>query len=192
MDDLNDPINDPDEYLVREVFAYFGRAMYAASCVESGLVLGLMQAELMSQTVGRARREKSGPTRAEWEARFDAYMARHEQLGMGTLIGRFRSVLKVDTELDALLDEALARRNRLAHAFFREKAVDFAHSAGCAGMITELEQDHALFRRAEDVIAAAVANISPRLGIDPETHQSQVDAISQALLDEARGQAKGP
>jgi hypothetical protein len=46
------------EFQVREVFAYYGRAAYAASCVEHGLTIALMQAELMSQVAGRARRER--------------------------------------------------------------------------------------------------------------------------------------
>lgn len=53
MIDAVDDDDDPEaEIQVRQVFAYFGRAAYAASCVEHGLTIALMQAELMSQ-VGR-------------------------------------------------------------------------------------------------------------------------------------------
>lgn len=179
------------EIQVRQVFAYFGRAMYAASCVEHGLTIALMQAELMSQVIGRARRRQTGPSRAEWEAMFDQYMGKHDLLGMGTLISRFRSVMKVDSTLDALLDQTLIRRNHLAHAFFREKAVDFAHGAGRIGMIEELDRDHDLFTRTDEAVQAAIAHIIPKLGIDPDKRRAQMDAITKALLEEAKAKAAG-
>ena len=191
---MNTDIDDDDEgaeaeVQVRQVFAYFGRAMYAASCVEHGLTIALMQAEFMSIVIGRARRERKGLTRAQWEATFDDYMAKHDALGLGTLISRFRSVLNIQPALAALLDETVGRRNHLAHAFFREKAVEFAHSAGRDRMIIELEADHDLFTRTDRAVQAAVAHVVPKLGIDPQAHQAQMEAITKSLLDEARAKA---
>lgn len=183
-DDMED---GPDaEFQVREVFAYYGRAAYAASCVETGLAIALMHVELMSQVHGRARRERKAPSKAEWEAMFDAYMDKHHLLTLGTLIDRFKSVHRVYPSLDALLTESLRRRNAIAHEFFRENAVAFAHSAGRSAMIEELDRDHDLFTRTDEAVQAAVAPILPRLGIDPETHQSQIDEISRRELESAR------
>lgn len=186
--------DDPDvEFQVREVFAYYGRAAYAASCVESGLVIALMHVELLAQVHGRARRERKAPSRAEWEGMFDAYMAKQELLPFGTLIDRFRSLHKVDPALDALMANALRRRNFLAHGFFRESAVAFAHGAGRLAMIEELDRDHDLFTRTDDAVQGAVAPIIPKLGIDPETHRRQVDDIARRHVEAARaGQAKAP
>ncbi|WP_304164803.1 hypothetical protein [Phenylobacterium aquaticum] len=174
------------EFQVREVFAYYGRAAYAASCVETGLTIALMQAELMLQVHGRAQRERKAPSRAEWEAMFDAYMAKHHLLPLGTLIDRFRSVLKVDAQLDALLEEALRRRNFIAHGFFRERAIAFAHRVGRLAMISELERDHDLFTRTDEAVQIAVAPIIPKLGIDPEKHRRDIGEISRRLVDDAR------
>lgn len=183
----DDTEDDPDaEFQVREVFAYYGRAAYAASCVETGLAIALMHVELMSQVHGRARRERKAPSKAEWEAMFDAYMDKHHLLTLGTLIDRFRSVHRIDPSLDDLLTESLRRRNAIAHEFFRENAVAFAHSAGRLTMIEELDRDHDLFTRTDEAVQAAVAPILPRLGIDPETHQSQIDEISRRELEAAR------
>ena len=182
--------DDPEaEIQVRQVFAYFGRAAYAASCVEHGLTIALMQAELMSQEFGRARRLRKGPSRNEWEAMFDDHMAKHDLFPLGTLISRFRRVVKVEPALEALLDETLRRRNFLAHGFFREKAVDFAHAAGRTKMIEELDRDHDLFTRADDAVQAAVAHIIPRLGIDPDKYREQMEDIIRSKLEEAKAQA---
>lgn len=190
MTDLADHDDDgPEaEFQVREVFAHFGRAVYAASCVEHGLTIALMQAELMSQVIGRARRHGVGPNRLEWEAMFDEYMARHDRLSLGTLISRFRSVVNVDPALNALIDETLQRRNHLAHAFFREEAVAFSHGAGRLAMIEKLERDYDLFIRTDEAVQAAVAHIIPKLGIDREKHRVQIEDIIQALVAAAKSE----
>lgn len=177
------------ELQVKEVFAYFGRAMYAASCVEQALTIGLMQADLMSRTIGRARNTGDVPKRQAWEAMFDEFMEKHDGLMFGNLISRFRSVLKVDDELSCLLEESLEKRNHLAHSFFRENAVAFAHEAGCVEMISEMEDIHELFVRTEEAVTAAVAHVIPKLGIDPEKHRAQTEKIAEDLLSEARARA---
>ncbi|MDR3463679.1 MAG: hypothetical protein P4L76_15325 [Beijerinckiaceae bacterium] len=177
---MNEGLNDdPDgaEGEVKEVFAHYGRAVYAASCLETGLVIALMKVELMAQTHGQARRERKAPSKGEWEAQFDAYMDRHHSFTLGTLIERFRSVWRVDASLDALLDHALSRRNFLTHVFFRDRAVEFAHSDGRHSMIEELEAAHALLTRTDEAVQTAVAPILPKLGIDPDRHRAQVEDI---------------
>lgn len=177
---------------VKTVFAYYGRAMYGASCLETGLVIALMHVEFMAQTHGRARRERRAPSRAEWEARFDAYMARQHELTLGVLIERFRSLWRIAPKLDALLDEALTLRNLLTHAYFRDHAVDFSHSAGRAGMVVELEAAHDLFGRADEAVQASVAPILPKLGIDPERHRAEIDEIGRRAVAEARASSREP
>jgi hypothetical protein len=180
MTEYNDDLDA--EFQVREVFAYFGRAMYAASCVEHGLTIGLLQAELMQQVAGRARRERKAPGRAEWEAMFDAHMARHDLLPLGTLVDRFRSVATVEHGLDGMLGETLRRRNHLAHGFFRESAGAFAHAAGRAAMIEALKNDHELFSQTDRLVQAAVAPVLPKIGIAPERHRLQIEAITSELM----------
>ncbi|MBO9501644.1 hypothetical protein [Brevundimonas sp. A19_0] len=181
-----DEEDEAAEFEVREVFAHYGRTVYAASCVETGMTIALMQIELMSQVHGRARRERKAPSRTEWEAMFDAYMAKQELLPLGTLIDRFRSLHKVEPALDALLAEALSRRNYIVHGFFRESAVAFAHGAGRRAMIAELVRDHDLFTRTDEAVRQAMAPVIPRLGIDPEQHQREIDEIIRCELEATR------
>jgi len=177
----------PDgEFQVREVFAYYGRAAYAASCVEHGLTIALMKAELMSQVAGRARREHKVPTTAEWEAMFDDYMAKHDALPLGTLIQRFRKVVKTPPELQDLLDQALAQRNFLAHGFFRERAISFSHDAGREEMIAELDAAHDLLDRADRAVQAAVEDVLPRIGVNVERMRTQTEEIIREQLALAR------
>ena len=185
------PEIDAEGEEVREVFARYGRAVYAASCVETGLAIALMHVEFMAQSHGRARRERKAPSRAEWQAMFDAYLARQHGLTLGTLIDRFRSVWRVEPALDDLLQAALDRRNFLIHGYFRERAVDFAHSAGRAAMIEELDAAHDLLSRADEAVQAAVAPILPKLGIDPEHHAAEIEEIGRQAVAKAQAEANG-
>lgn len=192
---MNLPGDDDDdgtgsELQIREVYAYFGRAAYAASCLEHGLTIALMKAELMAQVAGRARRERKAPSADAWQAMFDDYMAKHDKLPLGTLIQRFRSVVTTGPDLDALLDEALAVRNFLAHGFFRERAIEFAHEAGRDDLIEELDGYHGLLMRADDTVQNAVAHVFPRLGIDVEKMEAESQAIIRAQLEAARAKTR--
>ena len=176
---------------IKNTFAYFGRAAYAASCLEHGLTIALMKAELMSQVHGRARRERKGPSRAEWEAMFDDYMAKHDSLPLGTLIQRFKKVVKTSPELDGLLERALTQRNFLAHGFFRQRAVEFNHSAGRDQMIAELDAAHDLLEQADQAVGAAVADVLPRMGFDLDKVAAQTDDIIREQVTLARAKAAG-
>lgn len=177
------------ELLVRQVFAYFGRAMYAANCVEQALIIALMEADLMSRTVSQAQKIGDIPNRQTWESMFDEFMEKHDGLMFGDLISRFRSVVKPDSKLLGLLDQCRDKRNHLAHAFFRENAVAFAHNAGCVEMISELDDIHDLFICTENLVVAAVSHVLPRLGIDPGKHHAEAAKIAEDLLNEARERA---
>ncbi len=185
-----DDMDADAEHQVRETFAYFGRAAYAASCLEHGLTIALMKAELMSQEAGRARRERRALSQADWETKFDEYMAKHDALPLGTLIQRFRKVVKTSPALDALLDAALAQRNFLAHGFFRERAVSFAHRAGRVEMIAELDAAHDLMSDADQAVGAAVADVLPRIGVDVAKMEAQSEAIIREQLAAARAKAQ--
>lgn len=177
------------EFQVRETFAYFGRAAYAASCLEHGLTIALMKAELMSQVAARGRREKKSVSKLEWEALFDDYMAKHDALPLGTLIQRFRKVVKTTPEPDTLLDKALAQRNLLAHGFFRERAVSFSHSAGQDEMIAELNAAHDLHTQADEAVGAAVEDVLLRIGVNDDEMLAQSEAIIREQLAAARAKA---
>lgn len=180
---------DPDE---REIFAYYGRAAYAASCVETGLAIALLHAELMMQVLGRARRERKSPGREAWEAVFDAFMAKQHSLTLGDLISRFKSVHKVEPELIELLEKSLLRRNYIAHHFFRDKAVDFAHRRGREAMIAELDRDCALFVSTDEAVQQSVAPLLLKLGIDPERQRAQIAEITRRDVDSAIAASRAP
>ena len=74
---------------IKEVFAYFGRAIYAASCVETGLTHALLYLDYFTIVKDEFRRTKGlGFDRQKYEADFDAFMERHFAQTFGNLIKR--------------------------------------------------------------------------------------------------------
>ncbi len=117
-------------------------------------------------------------------------MAKHDALPLGTLIQRFRKVVKTTPALDTLLDKALAQRNFLAHGFFRERAVSFSHSAGRDEMIAELNAAHDLLWQADEAVGAAVEDVLPRIGVNVDEMLAQSEAIIREQLVAARAKTR--
>ena len=110
---------------IRDVFAHFGAAMYAAQCVERQLVI---QAPML------LRMHPHVTTRAELDGLWDRMFGQ-------TMGGTYRElerkgVLPVGCE--GRLKEALRLRNWLAHNYFWDRATDFMTASGRERMRTEL------------------------------------------------------
>src|SRR5687768_13811856 len=97
----------------KEVFARFGLAMYRAQVLEHGIVNALAVLDLIPSRRHLAR------SREDWGAEVDAFMDRNFEVTMGRMMHNLRAVTQVAPELDILLRDALGKRNRLAHDFFR-------------------------------------------------------------------------
>ena len=102
--------------LVRDVYAHFGLAMYLAQVLEHGIVNAMIAAKLpFRQTVTRQD--------------IDAFMERQFKKPLGKLLQELTRHITVRGDLERVLTEALAMRNRLAHHYFRERAGDFVTAA---------------------------------------------------------------
>lgn len=129
---------DPESEQVREVFAHYGRAMYAAQCLEQSIFQHLVFFDLFPKTIA------AYTTPENWAANFDGYEARELGQTMGKLIRRLQQVGQSTDAVERLLAQALKDRNWLAHGYFSDRAVEFTVLDGRLKMIGELEtiSDH--------------------------------------------------
>jgi hypothetical protein len=75
---------------IKETFAYFGRAFYMASVVETGLAHVLLEAEFLGSVRDEYVRKKGqGFDRKKYEADFDAFMEKNFAQTMGNLIRHY-------------------------------------------------------------------------------------------------------
>jgi hypothetical protein len=114
---------------VKEVFAYFGRAFYAASCVETGLAIALMQVDFMTKV--REQFQRAGTfDRMRYETDFDTFMNNQHAQTLGNLIRRVEMIAELEQEHEFF--EVLDRDVQAALSGVREQL----------GMKDEMMQAH--------------------------------------------------
>jgi len=159
----------------KEVFAFYGLAMYQAQVLETAL-LNLLVA---LQACGRA-----GVTRTD----IDAWFASHETKTFGTLVASVRRLTPISDEVEELVREALGGRNHLAHHFFREHAEDFISVSGARRMIEALRIQISLFQKAQQAFEAICEPILGKLGVS----QTLIDMLMNEAYQRARASDATP
>jgi hypothetical protein len=155
----------PDEdYQVREVYAYAGLALYFAQVLEHGLVNVLTIAEHAADP---------NATRSDVDAAFERHFA--------ATFGKLRRLLEPyvvgDASLIADLGDALAARNRLAHSFFRDHALDFMNENGRDLMLQELKGMADLFRAVDARLTPVLFRHGEARGLSPEAVHQRFDEL---------------
>jgi hypothetical protein len=170
-DDLDD-----DSWERREVFAYFGSAMYMASVLEVGLAHVLMQGQYMKQARDNyiATRGK-GFDRKKYEDDFDTFMDNQFAQTMGNLVRRVEAFAGFGDDLKARIVSAKKRRDFLAHSYWRETSLKFVTSAGREEMMKELNADTVMFRELDHDIEAATKHIRESIGVDDKVVEAYVN-----------------
>lgn len=149
----------------REVFAWAGLALYHAQVLEHGLVnlLVLLDAAGLVQPVTP-------------ETIDDLYRE-----GFRKTLGQ--AVRKLNEHGDQpiadmrSLQEALDRRNALAHSFFRERATEFVSVGGRQGMVLALRQMCNSFVAADRDVTTVHHDLLRRAGITAEEVQAAYDQL---------------
>ncbi len=108
------------------MYARFGLAVYLTQCIERSLAILVVT--------------KYGPgpgrmTQSDYDAKLDALFRKT----FGVLVATFRKHVSQPPSFDVKLDEAVNRRNWLAHRYFWERAGHFMSPEGREVMLSELQ-----------------------------------------------------
>jgi hypothetical protein len=165
---------DTEEHC-KEVYAYYGLAMYRAQCVEQSISQLIVFFDFFKRHV------PSYSSAENWENDIDRFDELLSAKTMGQLNKHLISLEVIDAEIASLLKTALLKRNRLAHRFFVDFAIDFVSSPGRDKMIGELEADIELFNTVEEILNPITYKLCEKYGLTEE----RLDEIKAQLLDEA-------
>lgn len=159
---------DPESKRIRDVYAYYGLAMYMAQNVERGLSM-LLALEGLS----------TGMT--AWD--FDARLAENYQSTFGDLVSKFLSSFHgASSELSARLQHANEQRNALAHHYFWDRGIQFLSPDGQMAMIVELSQIKADFESLDDDLTALQEVALRRSGEDIDSFRLSVERYLHGYL----------
>ena len=149
---------DPESWLTREVYAYFGLAMYAAQVLEHEMVNLIAWTDVSSK--GYA---EPGEIDAIYEKLF--------RETFGSLRNRLAGRRQDIDYLEDKLKRALALRNFLAHHYFRERASAAMYEGGKRRMIAELEKARDLFGELDAELETFTHQAVERLGLLSKLHE---------------------
>ena len=159
----------------KEVFAHFGHAYFLAAVFEHPLGIALLQLEFLTEEKSEIERKgRKHFNRTKFETDFDAFMHRQYAKTLGSLIRRVHDLADMDDALKKLITTAKARRDFLAHHFFRERAEDFARRSGRDKMLTELQDAQALFETADEKLTDYMKPTLKQLGFCIETIEAHI------------------
>jgi hypothetical protein len=153
----------------KEVYAYFGLAIYQAQVLEHGIVNALVYCDLIPS---KAKIVKSNE---EWTSLFDVFMDGHFEKTLGRLIKTLKSAFPVTPELEANLEESLKLRNWLAHHYFKDRVHLFLSAEGRDEMISELSSAQVHFEKTDRQLESLVQPVRERYGFSDELLQKAYD-----------------
>jgi hypothetical protein len=166
---------DPSDEEAKELYAYFGLALYCSSVLEHGVANAIFILELMDK-----RREVK--TRQEWETLVDNHFENSFAQTLGRLKkqlvghrGRSSALASLITDLDKCVEE----RNFLAHHFWREYAAEWFTTAGRDGMVQRLEEARDLFSETDSKLEAAIRPFAIRHGFTPDLERLGMELIKR-------------
>jgi hypothetical protein len=143
----------------KEVYAYFGLAIYNAQCVESSIIQMLIFCDLYEKEA------KKNQSQTKWETKFDEFDQQLSAKTMGRLIGHLKSLNVINSDTEGLLAIALKKRNFLAHQYFPERARDFVNHLGREKMITELSEMVDFFDKIQNILNPLTMKIAEKYGL---------------------------
>lgn len=166
------PERDDENDQCREVYAYFGLAMYWAQVFEHEIINSIMLLKIFPNS-------KSVKSLAEWQNIVDDFYAEKFEKTMGKIVADFKlSGIDTSTEFMQTLESSLNARNFLAHKFFRIHSIDFVTNQGRTRMIEELASYTELFKSANESLCAKASQIRFKLGMSDEMIAHKIKEMS--------------
>ena len=144
---------------IREVYAWFGLAMFKAQCLERQIALML------------ATKYGPSPTRIS-RREFDAILEDLFSKTLGQLVSEIGKVAELSEDEKERLQKGLSKRNWLAHNYFWDRGVAFLSESGRVSMIEELQEMTYSFETLDELFTNRTIYHAKSLG------------ITQQLLDE--------
>jgi hypothetical protein len=164
------PMDDePDDDLIREVYARFGLAYYQSECLHRELCMILAWSGLP-------------PRDLITRPRVEELLAHAFSLTLGDVAARLEGVLP--GELSGELREAVDRRNFLAHHFWFERAHLMFSIENVKQLIAELDEYAELFDRLDTRVAQWSEPKRRELGLTNEVVQANLRRIIAGETDE--------
>ncbi|WP_421513991.1 hypothetical protein [Enterobacter ludwigii] len=162
----------------KEVYAYFGLAMFRAQCVEQSIIQLLIFLVFFKENATKISSAE------KWELEFDNFDKTLSKKTMGHLLGALRELGVLNEVIENTLLKALNKRNWLAHGYFVDRAIEFLNESGRNKMIGELESIIELFNLAEDFLQPISKRLALQYGLTDDKLEKMKKEIYPSEIDD--------
>ena len=159
-----DPRSEQLSEEIKEVYAWFGLAMYRAQCLEEQLVIILAT--------------KYGPDPTTLSvAEYDNIFERLSSRTLGKLVREIGTVAQLGKDEDEQLRRALSKRNWLTHHYFRERSIEFLTESGRVEMIEELQEATDSFQALDEIFTRRTMESLGAFGITQQKVDEELERL---------------
>lgn len=151
---------------LKEIYAHHGYAMFLAQALEGVLVQAIYSFVIFPSSEEEITDIVEGDSLEEW----DQFIDNHEEMlirkSMGALFYELKNNSEMPENLEANLKSALAKRNFLAHEFYKEYLASFYSEQGQDNAIKFLQESAISIQNAIDILNPLVRERMENYGYD--------------------------
>lgn len=173
---------------LKDVYAQFGLTFSHGCNVESVLANMILAADFVKHVVTESRKAgKPIYTQDECGKKFDEFLTKKHRDVMGTLVRGIKGLIDLTPTLETRVDDALRRRNYLAHHFWRERGGEVLSRKRRDLVVEDLIADQAFFEQlAKDLEDVANTEVT-KIGLDGNGLRTRVDDRVRKMQQELAG-----
>lgn len=176
----NSMSDEPED--LKDVFAHFGLTFSRGCSIEGVLANLILTADFVKNVLSESKKAgKPIYTQHEAAQKLEEYLDKQHTKTMGKLIGGERrpggvkDFIELGSEIEKRLDDALRRRNYLAHNFWRERGAEVLSIRRRPIVQAELVADQQFFEElTKDLEALAFKEVGT-IGLDADKLRSKIE-----------------
>jgi hypothetical protein len=180
-----------EEIDMKDVYAQFGLTFSHGVNVEGILANLILTADFVKRMYEESKKAgKPIYDRYTMGRKLEEYLDEQHEKTMGRLIGNkggVKEFIQLDPALEKRVDDALRRRNYLAHDFWRERGQEALSVKRRAAVFADLKADELFFEElAKDLETVAMDQVR-QIGLNADKLKASIDAsVKRAQSDLAR------
>lgn len=155
-EDIDDLLSDED---AKELYAYFGRAIYVSNILEHGIVNALFVIQLLP-------RIRDFNSQNEWGDAVEDFFSSQFEMTLGQLANKLEKTGIISVETIEIIMNSKIVRNFLVHHFNRENADQFYSKTGRNELKDECSNAVKVFDIANTLLDEEIAPMRSLYGID--------------------------
>lgn len=167
---------------LKDIYAQFGQTFSFGCHLESTLANLILVSDYAKKVLDEARANGHEKSAYEIGRGFDDYLTKQHSKTMGALIGGpnrkpggVKDFIKLDSALDARVEEALRRRNYLAHNFWQERGGEVMSVKRSTVVLSDLYEDGVFFEKLANELEVLANGKVREMGLDADKLKAAVD-----------------